>query len=353
MRKLFLWVNLRAGDLTLTRPLVRRILDTFDVQVAYGCWKNQAYIVEDLPIRVFIDPRDDPTRCDVLEPLLHLCPPDHYPIYLWVAAYPDTMHHVWPKMVEIYNRQVKGYGFDDLIIQSNFVPMVDFTPVEVEVAHNAVFIENGIARSQHSDFEFDMAALSEAFPQLHFYCTSDPGCQRDNIVDCSSYDLRVLSSIGNRCIAIAGKGSGPMCSTLTEVNRYKPRAILRYHPFACGHTLWDYPGNPMQYLETHEDVCRFLKSVLRRRKLVLLPGKQANEINAMHPTMPPETEAARMDMLIDRFSRNRTDPEYLQAFAEARNRLVEVWQQVPDEDLEYAFRGLGGNSFEGSSTLAF
>ncbi|MFN9914637.1 MAG: hypothetical protein ACK53L_18765, partial [Pirellulaceae bacterium] len=90
---------------------------------------------------------------------------------------------------------------DELAIEGHFVPMLDFPPVEVAVADGGVFLENGIARSKHSDFEFDVLGLAQEFPEMNFYCTATPNGTRSNIIDCSSFNLRVVSSISNRCLA--------------------------------------------------------------------------------------------------------------------------------------------------------
>ncbi len=341
MHKLFFWLNWHVGDLVLTRPLIRRVLDSHDVQIVYGCWENQAYLIEDLPIQIVVDPRNDPRRGDLPEPLLHLCPPGHFPIYLWIGSYPEIAHHNWATMVEIYNRQVESHGLGELKIRSDWVPMVDFPPMEVTVAHNSIFVENGVARSKHSDFEFDIESLSTQFPKLNFYCTSDPKCRRPNVVDCSTYNLKTLSSIGNRCLAIIGKGSGPFCSTLTEVNRYKPRAIMRYHPRDAGNAIWDYPGNPMQYLETDDDVRAFLTTVERREILSLVPGVR---FESTKPAIAPECEVARLDVVIDQFQRFPSDIDCRQAYVEAHQRVLRLWRETPDDLLEYSYRGALGKA---------
>jgi len=341
MQKLFLWLNWHAGDLVLCRPLVRRILSLHDVQIAWGCWKNQAYIIEDLPVRVIADPRDDP-REGARPSLMHLCPPGHAPIYLWIGCYPDTLFHHWEIMVELYNRQIQSHGLPKLMISPRFVPMVDFPPVDVSVADNAVFVENGATRSGHSDFEFDMGFLGAAFPGLVFYCTAKPAEQASNLVDCSALNLRELSSVSARCTAIAGKGSGPFCSTLIETNRYKPRAIMRYHPFNAGQTLWDYPGNPMQYLETQEELVRFLQTVEQRNRAALRPGSAP--IAPASQRLPEDSGAAAVDHLLQQFVRNQNDPEYVNAVAAARDRITQFWRELPPGELEYAYRGSWGKA---------
>ncbi len=343
MYKLFFWVNWHAGDLVLTRPLVRQVLNTHDVQIAYGCWKNQAYIVEDLPIKVIVDPRDDPKiATDNREILLHLCPEGYLPIHLWVGLDTPRLSHNWESIVELYNRQVESHGFKSLQIQSRYVPMVDFAPVEVEIARPSIFVENGATRSKHSDYRFDIETLAKRFPLFNFYCTADPQSNQSNVYDCSMHNLRILSSISNRCVAIMGKGSGPFCSTLTESNRFKPRAILRYHPLNVVHDIWDYPGNPMQYLETDEDVEQFLRYVERREVIQLESNSESSSRAFSVPLVFQESEAARMHFVVDQFLRNPSDPEYISELIRIRNQLVEIWLSMPCEHLEYAYRGAWG-----------
>jgi predicted O-linked N-acetylglucosamine transferase (SPINDLY family) len=343
MHKLFFWINWHAGDLVLTRPLVRQVLNAHDVQIVYGCWRNQAYIVEDLPIKVIVDSRDDPKiATSDREQLLHLCPEGYLPIHLWVGLDTNSLSHNWESMVKLYNRQVESQGIKSLQIHSHYVPMVDFAPVEVEIAHRSIFVENGATRSKHSDYRFDIEALAKRFPRFNFYCTADPQSNRSNVYDCSMHNLRTLSSISNRCVAIMGKGSGPFCSTLTEVNRYKPRAILRYHPLNVVHDIWDYPGNPMQYLETDEDVEQFLSYVERREVTRVESNSEPSRVAFSVPFPFRESEAARLHLIIDQFLRNPSDKEYLSEIVRLQRQLVEIWLSMPCEHLEYAYRGAWG-----------
>ncbi|MDZ4852400.1 MAG: hypothetical protein SGI77_24190 [Pirellulaceae bacterium] len=342
MHKLFFWLNWHAGDLALTRPLVRQILAVHDVQITWGCWRNQAHIVEDLPVKVVIDPRDDKFTGPQRPSLMHLCPPGHIPVCLWVGVYPDTNSHQWEAVVEIYNRQVRDLGFPMLQISSNYVPMLDFAVVDVTVAENAIFVENGATRSGHSSFEFDLPNLAYAFPEFNFYSTADPKCELPNVFNCGQFNLRELSSVSNQCIAIVGKGSGPFCSTLTEINRYKPRAVMRYHPVGLAQTIWDYPGNPLQHLESQDDLLRFLQTVRRRLKRRLIPNQRTELDVANVSKMPEEFEAARIGHFVQQYQRQPGDSEYVQGIAEIRNWMVDFWNRLDATDLEYAYRGAWG-----------
>jgi predicted O-linked N-acetylglucosamine transferase (SPINDLY family) len=342
MQRLFFWVNWHAGDLILTRPLVRRVLDEHDVQIAYGCWSNQAYLVEDLPVTVIRDPRNDPPMQEPRETLLHLCPEGYLPIYLWIGSLPTYTRFNWQSITTLYNQQIEAYGLTSLKICSRYIPMLDFPPVEVAVGPNAVFVDNSVARSKHSDYEFPLAELASRYPQFRFYCAANPQYIAPNVVDCSECNLRVLSSISNRCMAIMGKGSAPFCSTLTEVNRYKPRAILRYHFRDSVHSIWDYPGNPMQYLETDADIYRFLDYVARQE--ICRPDRAGTIIEKpkSKTILPLESEAARLDLLLDQFERSHFASDFWTDIKVAKEQLIDFWLRVSEDQVEYAYRGAWG-----------
>src|SRR5947199_4887889 len=138
MIKLFFWNNWHNGDIIFNKPLVRCVLDRYDVQIAWGCWRNHKVLIEDLPIKVIAHQNDDKQPGD----LSHLCPAEHFPIYLWVGQYPDTRHTSWKNTVEVYNRQVAAHNLP-LKITSRYVPMVDFPHIDVDVRKTAIYIESG------------------------------------------------------------------------------------------------------------------------------------------------------------------------------------------------------------------
>lgn len=276
MKGLFLWNGWHAGDFIMLRPLVRCLQDTHDVPVAVGCYRNYAYLLEDLGVEVFASEFDDADGPESRSPLdlSYLCPRGFVPINTWVGNYPDLVPPSWPTMIEAFNRQCAEQGLS-LRLHSRTVPTIDFPHVSMAVRPNGVYVENGQVRSGHSRFAFHVQRLARAFPALNFYCTADPRCYARNVFDCSQLNLVELSSLSNRCVALVGKGSGPFVCTLTSANRYKPRAIMNFHdPLGAksrlAYRFWDYPGSPLEYLESHEELAGYLGRVAAQARLALL-----------------------------------------------------------------------------------
>jgi hypothetical protein len=276
MNGLFLWNGWHAGDILMLRPLLRCVQHAQDGPVAVGCYRNHAYLLQDLGVDVFASEFDDADGPDSRSPLdlSYLCPRGFVPINTWVGNYPDLIPPSWPTMVEAFNRQCAEQGLS-LRLHSRAVPSIDFPHLRVAIRPNGVYVENGQVRSGHSRFAFDVQRLAREFPTLNFYCTAHPHTAADNVFDCSHLNLVELSSLSNRCVALVGKGSGPFVCTLTSANRYKPRAIMNFHdplgtkpPLA--YRFWDFPGSPLEYLESHEELTGFLRRVAGRAPLRLL-----------------------------------------------------------------------------------
>ncbi len=272
--RLFVWNAYHNGDVLLSRPIVRHLLDRFDVDITWCCWKNHELLIRDLPIKLLVLPHADGTARD----LSVLCPPGHVSIDLWIGHYPDTHDIQWHNCVTVFNRQVKEKGLP-LELTCNVVPMFDLPQVNVSVRDRAIFVDNGAARSTQSWFEFDMQALAAAFPDLNFYCAADPRCHLPNVIDCSRVNLLVLASISNHCLAIVGKGTGAHTCTFTEINRFKPSALMQFR-MPAGVGYWDYPGSRLVRLNTHAELVAFLRQAQVLPQAALVgggsAGRQAN-----------------------------------------------------------------------------
>ena len=138
--------------------------------------------------------------------------------------------------------------------------MISFSHKDIPVKPNSIYLENGHTRSGHSDFIFDLNLLSSLFPDINFYCTSSPNSEAKNVIDCSNLNLVELSSISNKCSLIIGKGSGPFLCTYTEINRYKPKAVVGFKLNQGYVKFWSYDNSPLQYLNTIEEVYSFIKN---------------------------------------------------------------------------------------------
>ena len=324
MVKLFFYNNWHNGDIIFNKPLVRAVLDRHDVEITWGCWRNHRVLIEDLPIRVIAHANDDKQPGD----LTQLRPADHYPVYLWVGQYPDTRHTSWKNSVEVYNRQVTAHKLP-LQIVSRHVPMVEFPHLDIEVLDNAIYMENGPVRSFQSSFTYDMRALAEAFPKLNFYCTADPAWAAPNLISCAHLNLVQLSAISNRCDAIVGKGSGAFACAMTEVNRFKPQAVMGFKSHD-GPTFWEYPGSPLQYLNTQEELHRFLRGVADRTKLYV-PARSNPPIATRQSAETAMAlichEATRWTEELRHSPQNQVPPEKLLA---VRKQLADFWLTVSD-----------------------
>ena len=268
--KLYLYNNLHNGDVLFSRPLYRRVIESNQFEVVLAGFVNTAYLLEDLvgsAANVFVSEYADVGPWAMFD-LATQCPAGFLPVNTWLGQYDDTSNHQWCNVVEVFNRQMVHHGIDYRVsCDPSDVPMIDFEPrpVAPQVATPSIYVDNSLARSAHSRFEFDLPRMAAAAPDLHFLCAARPdlnGPAIDNIIDCSDFDLRDLSEISNQCLAILGKGSGPHCCTYTEANRYKPRAVCGYRSVESP-TFWDYPESPIQHLDDMNQVVAFVRRVLR------------------------------------------------------------------------------------------
>ena len=261
--KLYMYNNWHNGDIIFSRPLYEKILARDKFDLAIGVYRNHAYLLEDLEkfnARLIISPISD-SGYGCSGDLSNLCPRGYMSIHTWLGQYDDTHPHTWESTVTVFNRKSAEKGID-FFISYDFsnVPMVDFHIDSCKILPRAIYIENGFTRSGHSNFIFDLNKLGTNFPDFNFYCTAFPDSTLPNVHDCSAKNLVELSNISNQCVAILGKGSGPLLCTYTEVNRFKPRAVCGYDLMHCA-PFWDYYNNPLQYLQTGEEILQFLERV--------------------------------------------------------------------------------------------
>jgi hypothetical protein len=255
MKKIYLFNEWHNGDLITNRALVKELLK-YDLDLALGSYSDRQYLVADLPVLHVIHPG----REGAAQELASLCPEGYLPVNTWCGTFPDIDargHHNWRTIVDTFNRQSDQSGLG-IQLSSKETPMIDFAhKYTFRLRGRPVFIENGKPRSGHCDYNFDMALLSARYPEMMFYCTANPQCSERNLVDCSGRTLVELSHISNQCEAILGKGSGPFLCTYTESNRLKPRAVMRFR----APRFWEYRNNPLQYLETEDELRQFLDGV--------------------------------------------------------------------------------------------
>lgn len=255
MKKIYVYNDLHNGDVITNRALVKELLK-YDLDLALGSYSDRYYLVADLPVRHIIHPG----REGESQSLSTSCPDGYLSINAWCGTFPDIAarsHHNWSTIVDTFNRQSNHHGLG-ICLSSKESPMFDFEfGHKFKLRGRAIYVENGRTRSSHCDYHFDLNRLGGRYPEFMFYCTADPGCRLSNVIDSSLRNLVELSHISNQCEAIIGKGSGPFLCTYTEINRLKPRAVMRF----TAPRFWDYRNNPLRYLETEEELFRFLDEV--------------------------------------------------------------------------------------------
>jgi hypothetical protein len=255
MMKVYLFNEWHNGDVITNRALIKELLK-YDLELAVGSYTDRHYLVADLPVRHIIHPGKEAER----QSLSSCCPESYLPINTWCGTFPDidaVGHHNWWTIVETFNRQSGQSGLG-VVLSSKETPMIDFEQrYYCRLRGRPVYVENGTPRSNHCDYHYDMRHLGEKYPEFTFYCTANPACERENVIDCSERNLVELSFISNQCEAILGKGSGPFLCTYTEVNRLKPRAVMRFR----APRFWEYRNNPLRYLESEDELYEFLDQV--------------------------------------------------------------------------------------------
>ncbi|HTW95930.1 MAG TPA: hypothetical protein VMD30_14100 [Tepidisphaeraceae bacterium] len=339
MAKLFLWNNGHALDLIFQRPLVERILDRYPgTAIAWGCHKDHAILLGDLPVTVLSHPNAPQTGADFTP----LCPAGFVSIYLSLDQYADTQHRCWRNIVEVFNRQAAARGLR-MPLETGQTPMIDFPAVDISVRPNAIYVENGPVQGP-SKFEFDVEKLCRDFPQFNIYCTADAKCQAPNLFDASSLNLVELSSLSNHCVALIGKGGSALACAMTRANRFKPQAILDYRDDHRP-TFWEYPGNPMWYVRGYLELRQFLESLASRPHIDLATANQPVR------SKPPPSVRSYSDLVADNVARHAAggaagyELMALRQLVHARRQLLDLIQSTPDAALPRLLEGKTSTAF--------
>lgn len=260
--RIFIYNNYHAGDVLTNRCLIRELLKHRDkLEIAVGSFVNNAYLYADFggKVRNIISIHEEGFGNDLRD----MCPVDYIPINSWCGTFPDIDakgHHNWRTIVDTWNRQAEQHDID-VRLEHDPVPMLDFdvphSHTRTKLDRISIYVENGRVRSNPCKYEFNMAVLALKYPDFDFYCTGHVECQMDNVLSKKTWNLIHLSHWSNMCHAIIGKGSGPFIATYTEPNRHKPRAVMQF----TAPKFWEYPGNPLQYLNTDDELYGFLDSI--------------------------------------------------------------------------------------------
>lgn len=261
--KIFMYNNWHYGDLIFIKPLYQILKNSNFFDIKIGVYQNNRYLFEDLIDEFFdIILSSDDNETQNAQDLKELCPLNYICVNTWLGQYNDTHPHTWESTVKMFNYKMCEFNIPYQIdFDFEDVPMVPFPRIDINVEKNGIYVENGYTRSGHSNFEFDLELLADFFSECVFYCTSSPRILKTNLIDCSGKNIIELANISNKCIAILGKGSGPLLCTYTEENRYKPRAVCGYD-LSKWSRFWTYAKNPLVYINSMREVVDFIENVL-------------------------------------------------------------------------------------------
>lgn len=237
-----------AGDIILCRAIIRRVRPFLIDAVALElrCHQKYAYLWEDLGL---------PIVCDTN------IPADVHAIDLWFGHGGDLLGVTgltYATHIISYNRQAKSIGIPE-IPSLNEAPDIDFSAMTTDDPPG-ILVENGPVLSGQPTLELNpvLGQIASAFPQHRFYCASPPPSGHANLIDVSGKNLKQISALSNRCIAMLARLSGVFVASLTSQNRGRlPRLVLG-RPIGC--PIWD--ETDVSYHGTLDDLVERLRSVV-------------------------------------------------------------------------------------------
>lgn len=269
MSKLFLYDNGPSAMRLFQRPVIRELLRAQRFELTIACCADDAYLFEDL---VAANSRLAVTGlpCTPTGALVDLRawqPADHAAVNLSLEAYEDTRSPQWKSVVTVCNRQLAARGIDFRLDHDEAaVPMLDFAgaPTCGPLDRPSIYLDTVRHRDGHCHFVVDHEHLLAALPEFDFRCTEPPPFADPRLVDDSHLDLRRRSWLSERCVALIGMTRTPFNATLTTANRWKPKVVCGYDPVSYP-SFWDYQGNPLEYVETMDQLVQFLLAALWRQ----------------------------------------------------------------------------------------
>ncbi|MCU0864710.1 MAG: hypothetical protein MUC36_13010 [Planctomycetes bacterium] len=269
MSKLFLFDNGPSAMRLFQRPALRELVRARRWQLAIACCADDAYLFEDLTgpnARLLVSDLPCAPSGAVVD-LRAWQPPDHQAIDLSLETYEDTRSPQWKSVVTVLNRQLAARAIDFRLAHDEAeVPMLDFAgaPPTGPLPRPSIYLDTVRHRDVHCHFVVDHEHLLAALPEFDFRCTEPPPFPDPRLVDDSHLDLRQRSWLSERCAALIGMTRTPFNATLTTANRWKPKVVCGYDPVSYP-SFWDYQGNPLEYVETMDQLVQFLLAALWRQ----------------------------------------------------------------------------------------
>jgi hypothetical protein len=282
MMEVYLYNNGGLGDQVLARILYRKILEAGPFPLQVGICKNDRELFEDLQslgLRLCVS---DYPRMEEGSPvdLAYLAPPGSLSLSVQLWDYEDTHAFQYEFLLEVFRRRMEEQGIDfDLPYEEEAIPMLDLEAVPVAPRVQAlcaggqprVYLELRRSRDWRCRFFFDLVRMAELFPEVSFFCTLPPRVAAPNLVDVSDLGPVQLSKLSDRCDLLLGSTFDPFLLTLTEANRFKPKALCGYDARSVPR-FYEYPANPTEYIGNMDELVDFLQSVFPA------PGLEKEEV---------------------------------------------------------------------------
>lgn len=269
MTRLFLYDNSPSAMRLFQRPAIRELVRAQRFEMTIACGSDDAYLFEDLlgaGARLLVTGQPC-VRSGALVDQRAWQPKDHAAIDLSLEAYEDTKSPQWKSVVTVVNRQLAARAIDFRIAYDEAaVPMLDFAgePPGLPLPRPSIYLDTVRHRDGHCHFVVDHEHLLAALPEFDFLCTERPPFADQQLVDVSHLDLRQRAWLSEKCEALIGMTRTPFNVTLTTANRWKPKVVCGYDPVSYP-SFWDYQGNPLEYVETMDQLVQFLLAALWRQ----------------------------------------------------------------------------------------
>lgn len=264
MTKLFVYHNGPRGDVMFCRAVYRALAASGRFDLVLGACRDDAELLADLAgerCRVVASDFGNTPHGAVLD-LEYLCPPGCTPLEVWLGGDEEWASYQWADVAYSLCRDLRERGIDFSPPDAEHdVPMLDFArAAELPALRRpSIYLDNARTAHPQCHFVFDFERLLEALPGFDLLCTAPAVGASERIVDVSRLSPLQKQKLSDRCAVLVGLTWDPFNLTLTEPNRWKPKALCGYD--ARTHApLWDYPGNPLELLGTMDELIDFLRA---------------------------------------------------------------------------------------------
>ncbi|OCR01808.1 hypothetical protein BCD67_04750 [Oscillatoriales cyanobacterium USR001] len=291
MTHFFLHNSFHSGDVILTRALIQAIGNCFSsVKITLECVESSAYLWQDLKLPIAFYQGKEYQGIESTPN----CPVDAIFVNMWFGVFDDILSlygMTYQNNVHTFNRQMyqQNLNHQYLLTIPVYTPMITFfgqSEKEIEVRKNSILVENGEVFSNQNYFYLNehLKQIASDFPQLNFYCSSQPKFAAANIFDCSGMNLKELSQVGDKCIGLLMKGSAVNAASQTEINRYKPRCIVGWD---LPMKLWENLENPVVYAKNYAEVKAFISSLVETENAAILSSALPQSAMVVEGTKKP------------------------------------------------------------------